>query len=187
MACTCGWVDITTAIGTAAAAVVALVVAVIAYVNSLSVRRDRATLVAARLSPHLAWYCDKLTRASTELSFSTVDGRAAPQREAEEFLSIPPLDIPTEELAYLASLPKRCAFRLAKGISLLEIRRNDICRESEQLGSHPTFALTDDDATRWASYIDEVARYFAIAKAECDRAAAVPAARPSGQELYGDE
>jgi hypothetical protein len=122
--------DILTALGTCAAAVVALFFGLGQQVQNRREAETRAQVIAARLVPLLASRIDMIQLLRFELkgflenafpnimepvTFDRI--RTSADRAA--------FDVPTSDLVMLAVLPDNCATRLARAIALIEMFQRD--------------------------------------------------------------
>lgn len=179
------WLEWTTALGTVAAVVVAVFLALRDQVRLRHAGENSASLVAASISPNLNIACQKLRVFRAELAFGAVKTFGDACFFGTQFLAGPRLEISQEALESLVPLPNKCAQRIAKGVSLLAFAKVKIADDINLMSGHEAIPFNTEASAQWARAIDEAYTYLSAGTRVCENFADVSTPVPSPAELYG--
>lgn len=166
--------DIFTAVGTVAAAAIALAIGVRQEQVRWEDANQRAQLVAARLIPQLTATRDALKLLTSELRryarFKSEWPNIIPWFDKlGDLARRPELPIPTSELAALCTLPNNCAVLLARAVALIEMTDRNV---ASFINDFPTGGDSDtlqSDAVQiWSDWADEALKLVQATLAECE-------------------
>lgn len=182
--------DILTALGTIGAAGAAVWLGVRQELIGRRETELRAKLLAARVGPGLERLNGTIASFIARVTFTPVTGALESRdlvRYADSIKSAA-VELSLAELAELTPLPRNAAFRLARGLAIVDL----VQREMAELGpmvdaaNFVTTTVSRINIMRWAHALREAKELLESAQRECEQAAAVVAARPDMAELYWD-
>ncbi|QLJ16228.1 hypothetical protein H0H12_10020 [Pseudomonas putida] len=180
--------DALSAIGTLAAVIVALGVALHPIFANRSLSRDRAQLAAARMLSPLSTLDRKIAFIGLRFGFRNIYEHEVDQtllRALQELENICK-SISIDDLYPLLQLPRHAAKRSAKALGLAEVFFEDAY---SMLNHEYWIDLDDRDRglhyERWTKIISEVLDHLSVALHEVELAALTGAPRPSQAEKAG--
>ncbi|VVD75094.1 hypothetical protein [Pandoraea commovens] len=179
------WVDIATALGTVGAVVVSLGLATAELRRRGQEGADRASLVAAQISPTLNDFVVRQTDFCVAMQFPTIPqgDLITVSRLVDWATTQRTFAVTSDQLIALSPLPNRCAFRLARGLSLFDLTLREI---ADEWGAYQgtLYCLGEDEVKKIRGMMAVPFSLLVIAARECERAASPVSAVPTPEELY---
>jgi hypothetical protein len=186
------------AIGTIAAAVIAVSIALAEGFRRRREERSRAVLAAARILPPLTHATDRLRNLCALMDFRDVDLPEGVDvvRQMEQLrtlgaiqtrLAEPAFQVPQDLISQLMPLRNRAAVQIAAGCGLLE----QLAKEVGAVTGGGSWTKTSLDARDgqlrgWQRGLQTACDHLRIGLVECQRAAGLASVAPTGEELYGE-
>jgi hypothetical protein len=183
--------DILGPVATCAATLVALFFGIGQEYVRWSAVQATARIIAAKLVPQLGAILDVIGKIEPQLECFDNDWKklANPARQFAEIRStgnLVALDVSTNELALLASLPDDCAVRLARAIALLELMNRSIA--DWEISIWPA-GTTDDDrrqrVKKWSLGVREARTLINSALRTCEEVSRGLVIASAGTERHG--
>ncbi|MFV8603900.1 hypothetical protein ACNRDG_06205 [Ralstonia pseudosolanacearum] len=184
--------DIATAIGTVAAVLVALGIALADGRRKRRESLEAANLAAARVSVAVDESIARLVSAYGWVAFYR-DEEQAGMRGFEAFqrsVILAEIDVPSSDLQALVPLPNRCAHRLARAMATLRSLTHNIDLRDDFFATHLATVsqyrdVREECVGKWRTTISEILDLLRVAHREFEAAAQLSAPIPDGVEVHG--
>jgi hypothetical protein len=163
--------DVITAVGTCAAAVVALWIGLRQSFQANRTEKSRAEVVAARIAPQLKVVIDEvrlLWMRLTNYDQNVLLGTGYTDL-VKAHLSRTVWEISPETLASLAPISRHGAQQLARGLALVELVRSRFeLRVSHNSNGAAQIPFSKQDALNWAAWVNEAQGLLSAVLADCE-------------------
>lgn len=180
------WAAWLAAIGTIAAAVIALRIAGQQERTRRQIELAQASIVAARICKKLSLAHAHVQSFEAQLTFHDADKpRGLAKEEAKLFLSSPPLTIEHADLVALTGLGENYATQLAYAMSLLEEFKASV-KHYVKHTEHINVPLQENMAKHWENTVRDIAERIALVQRACEEVAMIHAPKPTREELFGE-
>ncbi|WP_395407960.1 hypothetical protein ACHMW6_15475 [Pseudoduganella sp. UC29_106] len=174
------------AVGTIAAAGVALWIAGQQERTRRKIELTQANIVAARLVHKLGMARAHVQSFAARFAFhESGTPYLNPYAEAKPFLESPPLIVDHADLVALAGLGGNYAAQLAYVIGMLDDFKVVVRRNEGNIDYWTARPLPPEIAERWEAGARDIADRIAVILRACEAAATIHAPEPTQEELYG--
>lgn len=180
------WIEAVSAIGTVAAVIVAIGIALRDSYRRNRESQQRAILVAARLGPEFQRSIDEVMSLFAKLEFTHLS--TGEMLEHADFVAcLHQLRVPligAHDLDSLAALPKNAAYRLARALAILDYEFSCLVDRHRNHREGDMHVVSDEEVEDVRSRLLPPLDMLRLAVQEMERAARPLVARPEPEEMY---